>query len=102
MEQHFFGRFIVCTSYPANAKVAANVLFDTGALCATYISQFKYNELRENNYILHDDIIWRKTCIGLADNATKVFSDKMLKLSIQFQQVDGSGSLTRDSLSFSI
>ena len=87
---HFVGRFIACTSCPANAEVVANVLFDTGALCANYISQFKFEELREKNYILQDDIIWRKTCIGLADNATKVYSDKMLELPIQFQQVDGS------------
>ena len=41
------GRFIACTKFPANAEVVANVLFDTGALCANYISEFKFNELRE-------------------------------------------------------
>ena len=30
----------------------------------------------------------QKTCIGLADNATKAYSEKMLELSIQFQGVD--------------
>ena len=70
--------------------MVANVLFDTGALCANYISEFKFNELRENNYILPDDILWRRTCIGLADNATKVYTDKMVELQIQFQRVDGS------------
>ena len=68
---HFAGRFIACAKFPANAEVVANVLLDTGALCANYISEFKFNELRENNYIFPDDIIWRRTYIGLADNATK-------------------------------
>ena len=54
---HFVGRFIACTNCPANVEVVANVLFDTEALCANYISQFKFNELRKSNYILHDDII---------------------------------------------
>ena len=88
---HFVGRFVACSyRIPANAEVAANVLFDTGALCANYISEFKFRELRENNFIHDDDIIWKKTCIGLADNATKVYSEKMVELTIQFHQVDGS------------
>ena len=85
---HFNGRFIALKD-PANAEVAASVLFDTGALCANYMSEFKFRELRENNYFTDDDIIWKRTNIGLADNATTVFSDKMLEQPMQFQQCDG-------------
>ena len=87
---HFAGRFMACRDRgPANAEVAVSVLFDTGALCANYISEKKYEELREKEIIEEEDIILQKTCIGLADNATKVYSEKMLELSIQFQGVDG-------------
>ena len=85
---HFDGRFIALKG-PANAEVVASVLFDTGALCANYMSEFKFNELRENNYFTDDDIIWKRTNIGLADNATTVYSDKMLEQPMQFQQCDG-------------
>ena len=86
---HFVGRFVAFKDVDtANAEVKVNVLFDTGALCANYVSVKKY-QMRGNNIINEDDIIRQRTCIGLADNATKVYSDIMLEIPIQFQGTDG-------------
>ena len=54
---HFVGRFVASKGKPANARVTVNVLFDTGALCANYISEKKYYELSDNNNILVDDML---------------------------------------------
>ena len=50
---HFVGRFVACTTFPANSEVVANVLFDTEALCANHLNfkKFKFNELSLREYI---------------------------------------------------
>ena len=50
---HFVGRFVASKGKPS-AGVTVNVLFDTGALCANYISGKNYYELRDNSII--DDV----------------------------------------------
>ena len=74
---HFVGRFVASKGKPANARVTVNVLFDTGALCANYISEKKYYELRDNNILDDDNIIRQRTCI-----------DIMVELPIQLQHDD--------------
>ena len=84
---HFVGRFVASKGKPAGVTV--NVLFDTGALCANYISEKWYYELRDNNILDDDSIIRQRTCIGLVDNTTKMYSDMMVELPIQLQHSDG-------------
>ena len=86
---HFDGRFRDKDVIPANAEVMVSVLLDTGALCANYISEYKYQEMRDNNIIHDHNIIRQRTSIGLADNATKMYSDIMVELPIQLQGSDG-------------
>ena len=86
---HFDGRFRDKDVIPANAEVMVSVLLDTGALSANYISEYKYQEMRDNNIIHDHNIIRQRTSIGLADNATKMYSDIMVELPIQLQGSDG-------------
>ena len=61
----------------------------TGALCANYISEKKYYEMRDNNILDNDSMRRQRTCIGWADNTTKMYSNIMVELPIQLQHSDG-------------
>ena len=69
--------------------MVVNVLFDTGALGANYISDNKYYEMREKNLLSDNDIIRQRTCVGLADNSTRMFSDIMIEFPILLSDTAG-------------
>ena len=69
-------------------KAPFNVLFDTGALCANYISSNIYDKIK---YIMNPvDITYKKTRIGLADNKTTILSESQIRLNLNIFDEDGS------------
>jgi hypothetical protein len=70
---HFEGRFESCSGLMTNLKVS--VLLDTGALCATYISKTKFEQLKVLGIVTEEMVIYQKSSVGLADNTTSVLSD---------------------------
>lgn len=61
-------------------------LFDTGALCANYVSRSIYEKVKKN--LKRENIIMRKTRIGLAGAATTT-SNTVVILDLEFQGPDG-------------
>ena len=61
-------------------------LFDTGALCANYVSRSIYEKFKK--YLKRENIIVRRTRIGLAGAATTT-SDPVVILDLEFQGPDG-------------
>ena len=63
-----------------NEIPVASVLFDTGALCANYISSSLFRELQPR--IPERNIVKEKTTVGLADNKTVINSDTRVQLEL--------------------
>ena len=68
--------------------IVVKVLFDTGALCANYVSKHLINDIRTR---LHDhDITYQRTKIALADDSKKITSNEKVRLNLVIQGRSGS------------
>ena len=78
----FFVSYVKGTSRLDKSEVVST-LFDTGALCANYISRDKFEELRE--YIHERDIHKRLSRVGMADDVTTQISDTVVTLTLEIE-----------------
>jgi hypothetical protein len=85
---HFDMRFIDQDYNYSTSVGPVSALFDTGALCASYISSRLFQVLKRKRLVLDKDIVMCKTRVGLADNCTTVTSDCMVRLTVDFQGVN--------------
>ena len=76
----FFVSYVKGTSRLDKSEVVST-LFDTGALCANYISRDKFEDLRE--YIHERDIHKRLSRVGMADDVTTQISDTVVTLTLE-------------------
>ena len=79
---HFNGQ-LLSSNFDNNVVMSdkIRVLFDTGALCANYISKRIFTKIREQ--LENKRIIKKNLKIGLADNKTRLESDTTIQLDMK-------------------